>query len=254
MKIFAISDFHGAIEVLDDLKKKVVEVKPNLIVFTGDVVKGYARGDEWLDAIAQKRTPDMTKESIKQEEEEDLKLYEEFYGNLNELNIPVVTIPGNMDAPEERFFSQVLNFTLYSDNIHVVQENLVKVKKYIVAGFGGEITESSKETFFVLQYPRREVEFGIRRVKFIKGTKILLFHTPPVGDVVDIEGNTHRGTLVVNDIIKDIKPALVFCGHAHKAKGYEMISDTLVINPGALKKGNFAIVDTEKMKVELMEL
>jgi Icc-related predicted phosphoesterase len=254
MRIFAISDFHGAIEILDDLKKMVVEVNPNLIVFTGDVVKGYARGDEWLDAISQKRTPDRTKESIKQEAEEDLKLYEEFYGSLNDLNIPVVTIPGNMDAPEERFFSQVLNFTLYSDNIHVVQESLVKVEKYIIGGFGGEITESSKETFFVLQYPRKEVEFGIRRIKFIKGAKILLFHTPPVGNVVDMEDNTHRGTSVVNDIIKEIKPALVFCGHAHKAKGYEMVSNTLVINPGALKKGNFAIVESEEMSVELMEL
>jgi hypothetical protein len=254
MKIFAISDFHGAIEILDNLKKKAVEVNPNLIVFTGDVVKGYARGGEWLDAISQKRAPDRTKERIEQEKEEDLKLYEEFYRSLNELNIPVVTIPGNMDAPEERFFSHVLNFTLSSDNIHVVQESLIKVGKYIISGFGGEITESSKETFFVLQYPRKEVEFGIRRVKFIKGHKILLFHTPPVGNVVDKEENTHRGTSVVNDIIKEIKPTLVFCGHAHKAKGYEMISNTLVVNPGALKKGHFAIVEPEEMKVELMEL
>lgn len=40
MLIFAISDFHGQVDVLEKLKSKIIETSPHLIVFCGDVVKG----------------------------------------------------------------------------------------------------------------------------------------------------------------------------------------------------------------------
>ncbi|MDI6785754.1 MAG: metallophosphoesterase [bacterium] len=251
MKVLSISDFHGQTEILKNLKSKIIYERPDLIVFTGDIVKGYARGNEWLAALSQKRAFQEHLEEIVKEKAEDAYFYEAFYGFINELNIPFVSIPGNMDAPEKRYFSAAYDSALNSKNINIVQENIIKYNDFIISGFGGEITEDSKESFFVLVYPKMEIDYSLRRLKYIKEKKILLFHTPPIGSVVDIENNCHRGSIVVNDLIKIIKPTLVFCGHAHTAKGYEIIEGALVVNPGALKKGNYALIDTRNMKVQL---
>ena len=53
MRILAISDFHGAQEVLDPLLAACREESPAAILFAGDVVRGFARGDEWLAAQPQ---------------------------------------------------------------------------------------------------------------------------------------------------------------------------------------------------------
>lgn len=251
MKILAISDFHGQVEILPNLRSRILKEKPNLIVFTGDLVKGYARGNEWLSALSQGKVPQKHLEEIIKEKAEDNYFYEKFYNFIKEVNIPFASVPGNMDAPEKRYFSAAYDFALKSKNINIAQENILKFNDFILSGFGGEIVEGSKESFFVLVCPRVEVNYSLRRLKYIKEKKILLFHTPPIGDVVDIEDGHHRGSVIVNDLIKIIKPTLVFCGHAHTAKGHEIIEGALVVNPGALKKGNYALVDTKDRKVQL---
>ena len=66
MKFFCISDFHGALDVLPALVKKIKDVNPDVIIFTGDVVKGYARGDEWLAAKAKGRPGNKELPAIKE--------------------------------------------------------------------------------------------------------------------------------------------------------------------------------------------
>lgn len=79
--------------------------------------------------------------------------------------------------------------------------------------------------------------------------RTLLFHTPPVG-TLDLDKGNHKGSRVVNDMIEKYKPSLVFCGHAHNSRGTEEIGSSLVVNPGSLKVGNYAIVDSETSEVE----
>jgi Icc-related predicted phosphoesterase len=247
MLIFSISDFHGALEILDKLRKKIKEIQPDVITFTGDVVKGYKRGDEWLNAKKESREPRRDLPEIEAEKEEDFDLYKKFYHALNKLKIPVMTINGNMDAPESRLFDVILNEKF--EFINLIQENPYLLENFIFAGCGGEITLKEREDFFVLQFPKEEVKFSLSRLKKIKGgdkEKILLFHSPPIGKIVDLDEGKHKGSKAVNELIQAIKPGIVFCGHAHKAQGKEKISKALVINPGALKYGNYALVDTSE--------
>jgi Icc-related predicted phosphoesterase len=108
MKILAISDFHGETKLMNSLVENIKDKSPDLIVFTGDVVKGQARGDEWLSAQEEGREPVKDKKEILDEKKKDFKLYDEFYDKLDTLDIPVMCIPGNMDAPEDVFFSYLL--------------------------------------------------------------------------------------------------------------------------------------------------
>jgi len=253
MKILACSDFHGKVKILDKFSRNCHRIKPDLIAFTGDIVKGSARGDEWLDAIRFNRRRDSKKPEIIKEEKEDIQFYTQFYKALVDLNLITLCVPGNMDAPEDRFFRHFLTLSLESKNIHIVHNNVIKIGEYVFSGWGGEITENKKEDFFVLQYSRTEVEFGMKRMKCIQQIKmILLFHTPPISNI-DLHHEVHRGSGVINDFIKTVSPKILFCGHTHEPRK-ERILNTLVINPGALKNGSFSVIDTETEEVEFLSL
>jgi Icc-related predicted phosphoesterase len=122
-------------------------------------------------------------------------------------------------------------------------------REFLVSGVGGEITKESREDFFVLRMPRWEVEYSLGFLWEFPQPKILLFHTPPVG-TLDLDKGNHKGSRVVNDMIEKYKPSLVFCGHAHHSRGREEIGSSLVANPGSLKVGNYAILDSETREVE----
>lgn len=246
MKIVSISDFHGKIDILHSLSDAIQSEAPDLIVFTGDIVKGYARGDEYLSAKAENRSPMKGLKSIEDEDGEDLKLYKEFYNFLTGLNAPVFTIPGNMDAPEGRYFDTFKN--LNPQNVNLVHNKMAKFEDFTLFGFGGEVSEFESEDFFVLIYPKNKVDDAFKKMDGVEGEKIFLFHTPPVSKV-GLEGGAQRGTKVINGIIEKYKPDFVFCGHAHKAQGEDSIGESIIINPGPLKGGNYTVVETEKRKV-----
>lgn len=250
MKIIVISDFHGTKEVMAPLNSLIDNESPDIVVFCGDIVKGYARGNEWLSSKNDNRKPDKEKTEIKNEEKEDLMLYDYFYKNMRK-DAPVLVVPGNMDAPESRYFSTLLNMNI--KNLYPLHEQLFFKEKYVFAGFGGEITEKNDENFFVLRYSKEKVKPIIDKVKQIEKEKILVFHSPPVSKI-GIEGDIVVGSNVVNEIIDEIKPKILFCGHAHRASGTDVVKNTLCVNPGPLKYSNAAVVDSENLNVKFVKL
>lgn len=255
MKIISISDFHGNVDVLGSLLIKIRKEKTDLIVFSGDIVKGGTRGDEWLSAKKENRPPKKDKKEIIDEKSKDSEFYKLFYLSLIELEVPICTVPGNMDAPKERYFDQLKVLNIENSFIHIVHSGLWENDKFCVMGFGGEITRNENERFFVLQYIDKEFEDYWK--KFIgfesKKIKVFITHTPPVGKV-GLEGNFHRGNDAINKMLKEMKPDFLFCGHAHEAQAYEYIGNTLAVNPGALKKNNLAVVDTDTQKVRFEKI
>ncbi len=252
MEILALSDVHGR----TDLLRKVQEVVPgavDAIVFTGDVVKGKARGDEWLAAKAERREPDRHTEAIESEAKEDVSLYSEFFDRIRDWNLPTFFVPGNMDAPRETYFETVLQNTSDSDKIRCVHSLAAFHGGFLMTGMGGEITEKSREHFFVLQIPRWEAEYGMSFLRDFRDRKIFLFHTPPLG-LLDMDKGQHRGSRVVNDLIERYEPWLAFCGHAHNSAGKQRIGKSIVVNPGSLKSGQFAVVDSETREVKFRNL
>lgn len=254
MKILALSDLHGEIAVLDKLASKIKDIKPDLITFTGDVVKGKARGDEWLKARDEGRRPRTDLPEIKSEEKEDLAFYHKFYSFLDQFKTLVVTVPGNMDATKERYFRVALESETTYENVKFIHGKLIKFgRSFVIAGFGGEITEKDSENFFVQMYPRWEAEFGLSDLNYLDQDRILLFHNPPI-DTVDLDQGQHIGNQAINDLIKTYRPKFAFCGHAHRCQASMELADTLVVNPGALKFGNYAVVDAVRRKVEFFTL
>ena len=253
MQILVFSDLKGEIGNLRALVNQTKKFSLDAVCFCGNIVLGHARLDEWVGAKLGGRVPNRNQVEILEEALEDLKLYKEFCSLVDSLGIPVMVIPGNLDASEERYFVFMQQAAFLSDNIVLLHENLIKFGYYVFTGFGGELRDNEKEDYFVLQYSRREINFGTRRMCFLKPPRILLLHSPPIS-TLDLEGGIHKGSQIVNHIIAAVSPEFLFCGHVPAAYGMEKINQTTVVNPGALADGRFALVDTQNSEVKLMQL
>lgn len=248
MKILVISDFHGQIAILDTMIRTFQAIYFDLICFCGDVVKGKARGTAWLEAKAKGKMPDLATPEIAQEVEEDYKTYEIFFNALNKIGVPVMVVPGNMDAPESLFFTQLFEYELTLKNIRLGHENILYYGGLFFSGFGGEITSDQSEKNFVLQYPLQMAHFYLRKLCYLNGQKVIVLHTPPQSKV-DLEKGKHKGCAGVNELIEWLSPDFVFCGHAHHARGEDWLGKSHIINPGPLKEGCYTLVDTHKHEV-----
>lgn len=253
MQILLISDVRGEVDRLEELLRRCQEYSLDAICFCGNIVRGQARLQEWRQSRAEERLPNRNQVDVLEEALEDLRLYKRFCGLVDSQGIPVLMVPGHLDAPEERYFLFMQQSAFLSDNIILLHENICKVNAYIFTGFGGMISANDKEDYFLLQYPRRECLFGTRRMHFLNPPRILVFHTPPVSRL-DLVDNEHHGSSFVNEIITTVSPSFLFCGHVPEACGVEEIGNTVVVNPGALAQGRYALVNTKDRSAQLLTL
>jgi uncharacterized protein len=253
MQILVISDLRGESGRLEALMHRCKEYSLDAICFCGNVVRGQARLQEWEQARREEKLPNRNQVDILEEALEDLRQYKRFSSQMDSQGIPVLVVPGHLDAPEERYFLFMQQSAFLSDNIILMHENISKVGAYIFTGFGGRITDQDKEDYFLLEYPRRECLYGTRRMHFLNPPRILIFHSPPVCRL-DLEAGVHLGNHFVNEIIATVSPSFLFCGHAIQSPGVEEIGNTVVVNPGALSEGRYAIVDTKDRSAKLLTL
>lgn len=247
MRIFAIADIHGNEDVLDRLASAIKEEEPDLIVCSGDIVKGMARRAEWHAAQQENRDPDWSRD-IKNEVESELGFYDRFFGMLNELGMPVLCVPGKRDAPKELFGEVAVHAEESYENIRIIHNSEFRFNGFVFRGFGGELTEELREDQFIHQYKRLDLKSHI----LSEGENLILVtHSPPVGARVSKENGSEKGSPVVNDILERSKAFLMFCSYAHEPN-VEHISGAYVVNPGPLENRYYAIVDVDKSdKVEV---
>lgn len=254
MKALVFSDVHGERDPVQKLMRLAPDLGCDFGLFCGDIVRGSARGSEFMAAKSEGREPDMTLEAVQKERGEDYALYAEFHNTLRPSPFPIYGVPGNMDAPEGRYLTCALAEEGADSPLEVVHRSMARCGEWVICGLGGQITEVDREEVFVLQYPRWEAMHHLRLFELVEGPRIMLLHTPPIGEVVDRDNGGHKGSQVVNELIHTYRPELAVCGHAHDAEGQEMVGSTLVVNPGSLRGGHFAVVDLEAMEADLRTL
>lgn len=69
---------------------------------------------------------------------------------------------------------------------------------------------------------------------------VLVTHEPPLDTKADLAytGN-HVGSRSIRDFIEEHQPIACLCGHIHEATGLDYIGDTLILNPGPLRRGGY---------------
>ncbi|MGH7455405.1 MAG: metallophosphoesterase [bacterium] len=244
MKILAVSDLHEDFAFLDRLPELT---KIEAVVFTGNVLRAEARRIEWERAHAEHRAPSMTRAEVARERDDDAQSVSRFLKTLNVMGVPVFLVPGKNDAPERFFLQAAFNTEIVAPNIYTVHRSFAPLgSNYVVAGFGGEITEDERDNEFFLRYPGWEAEFTLEFLRHLKQEKILLFHTAPAEK---FEGSEATGHKMVSHIIKTYDPQFAVCARQDGQRGKMMLANTLVVCPGQLRLGNYAVLDTKERSV-----
>ncbi|RMI13708.1 MAG: metallophosphoesterase [Calditrichaeota bacterium] len=253
MKLLAIGNLDEEFAYLDRLPEVVENLNIEAILFTGNILRAEARQEEWNRAREENRQPDRQRPEILRERDNDAESFKRFFHTLSALNRPTYLVPGKQDAPERFFLQAVFNQEFVSRNIYMVHRSFAPLgRNFVVAGFGGQITDESRENEFFLMYPGWEAEFSLEFLRHLDPDKILLFHTPP-GEKFE-QSPEDTGSEIVSTLIKTYRPHIVVCSRESRQKGKMFIGNTLVVAPAALKEGYYAVIDTREKAVEFGDL
>lgn len=139
----------------------------------------------------------------------------------------VLAVSGNMD-----YFDVIVKLEKFGI---LIEDNIRRVGEYAFIGIGmGELS--------------------LEEIKHTEKT-IIISHYPPYGTKVDIAfTGEHIGSHLVRDIVERLKPLVCLCGHVHEARGVDNIGETLVLNPGPLSKGYYAILELPSCRYSLESL
>ena len=164
---------------------------------------------------------------------------------LIRLNLPLLYVPGNCDL------SSFLEGTI--ENALNVHASCVKIKDFTFIGVGGAPSSYLKTP---LEFPENWLMNSLNNgfVECLsKENLIVLSHTPPINTKTDLAYlNKHIGSRSLRQFVEEKQPLAVFCGHVHEAPGTDYIRETLVINPGPAKKGNYALAEiNDRLEVKL---
>lgn len=75
---------------------------------------------------------------------------------------------------------------------------------------------------------------------------VLAAHTPPRDTRCDCLGDgTHVGSTAVRDFLLECQPDVCLCGHIHEARSLDQLGRTILVNPGPLSAGGYAVLRAE---------
>jgi len=220
MKIIAGTDFHGSRSAFENFAVNSKRHEVDLAVICGDITNFG--------------TVEQAKNLLTM---------------LAEINIPTIFVPGNCDPPS------LVDLNL--NGLTCIHGKLYVNSDLAFIGLGGG-TVSPFNTFFemreeeiakILRRCAENLRENVRKVNLI-----FVSHTPPKNTRLDRTFmGVHAGSTSVRRFIEENRPLLTLCGHIHEARGVDRVGDTLVVNPGPAKQGNYAIVTIKggEVNVEL---
>ncbi len=150
------------------------------------------------------------------------------------IDAPLYFVPGNCDDPK------LLELTLDEEEIYNVHGKATQLDQYIVYGIGG-----SNETPFAtpIEWSEEKIEEYVEKARGLESEKLIMITHVPIYGVMDelIEG--HVGSKTLRRFLDEQQPLLWLTGHLHEYSGYARIGRTVVVNPGPLMYGYYAIAE-----------
>jgi Icc-related predicted phosphoesterase len=165
---------------------------------------------------------------------------------------PAYWVPGPGDAPLTAYMREALAIERTHPMLHGVHGTAAfdPAGHLVIAGLGGEILdapEGERDEHTRLRYPRIEAEYRLKLLDtFGEHDRILLFWTRPAHKQLD-----PRGSEAVTELVQTYRPRLTVCAGP---RGSERLGTSLVVAPGSLADGQYALVDLRSDHVEFAEL
>ncbi|GAB6102247.1 metallophosphoesterase [Thermococcus atlanticus] len=169
---------------------------------------------------------------------------EEILGHFLSLQKPVFSIFGNCDGRDIPELLSELGINVHSRRVEVGGAGIV--------GIGG-----SNITPFSTIWELTEAEIQEILLRNYREGDVILSHAPPHGTRADrVHLGMHVGSRALREFIEENQPPLVVCGHIHEARSVDRIGNTVIVNPGPLFRGHYAVIefDEKEKKVRNVEL
>jgi Icc-related predicted phosphoesterase len=177
--------------------------------------------------------------------------YRELFRALGESGRRVFWVPGAGDAPADRYLREVHTIEIAFPQLRGVHGTVAFAPGgVLVAGLGGTISDdpdAERDELAQLRYPRWEAEYRLKLLSEISYNElVLLFYTPPAH-----KGLGRVGSEVLAELVGTYRPRLVVSGGEPVV---ETLGRSLVVAPGSLAGGRYALADLHGQTAELHEL
>ena len=153
----------------------------------------------------------------------------------------IYAVTGNCDNPD--FIEALEDEDINVQNTMVFRDGLV----FSGSGGGAQFTGVTPN-----ERTEEELVADFNVVKEQKETTswsnmIMIMHQPPKDTACDtITSGAHVGSPALRQVIEELQPLAVVTGHIHESFGKDTIGKTLVINPGSLAEGRYAVLEVLK--------
>jgi Icc-related predicted phosphoesterase len=160
---------------------------------------------------------------------------------------PIYYVPGPGDAPADRYLREAANIETVSPVLRGLHGSIAFAPggHIVVAGFGGEVSDdpdAPRDETTRLSYPRWEPEYRLKVLHELDEHQfVLMFATPP-----EHKGLGIGGSELIAEMIGTHRPRMVVCGGE---RGTAMIGRSLIVAPGSLANGEYAIADMSSHEV-----
>lgn len=171
----------------------------------------------------------------------EVREYADVLRAVGRAGFPTFYVPGPGDAPFGKFLREAHNSEVVFASMHGVHGAFAFAPGFqmLFAGMGGEVQDApghQREETEKLSYPGWEVEYRLKILRELKDyRKVFLFCTPPAH-----QGLQEEGSEILAEMVKTYTPDLVLTGGDFRR---ERLGTSLVVAPGGLGDGQYALVD-----------
>jgi uncharacterized protein len=209
--LLAVGDVEGAVDALEDLLE--AEPERQAIALVGDLAGAGATAET----------------------------YRTLFKALGGAATPAYWVPGRNDAPLSTYLRESYNLELVFEQLRGVHATAaLGVEDVLFAGLGGELVDdpaAARDEETTLRYPAWGAEYRLKVVRdFDAHSRVFLFSTTPAH-----KGLERPGSEVLAELVNSYAPRVAVV--AGDEPGVEQLGTTLVVCPGRLGRGEYALVD-----------
>jgi Icc-related predicted phosphoesterase len=212
MKIFAISDIHGALRPIEAASGLLED--SDFVVISGDITRNGTKGEA-----------------------------KEILGLIEQCNPNIIAVHGNWDKSEVGDHLEERGYSIHA------QGRIIDGVGFFGVG-GSNPTPINTASEYSEEEIRRFILKGYPAVKDSR-VKVMVSHAPPRGARDRMFLGLRVGSISVNEFLNQNHIDLCICGHIHEGRGHEEMNHTIVVNPGSFKRGCYAIINiSDNIQIE----
>ena len=156
---------------------------------------------------------------------------------LASVSLPILLVKGNADSS---FFAGMIERNPNCTDLHL---NPSVVFDTPFVGVGGAVPIPF---YAKVQWSEQKVLKQLRSVS--SEESVIVTHTPPRGSCDKVLKRFHAGSKALGDLIDQVRPRLVICGHIHEHSGVEYRGKTCVVNCSMGDGGQGFLIDLDAGK------